>query len=118
MPAVSALPASTRPSGAGSTESSRPLAGLAILLNSNSVIAWVLVRAGLSVFAAHQGEPLMRIHPRPSPPSRLSSPESRRLRMATPAKEQASYVQPRPQFEALPIRPRRHLQPGPFSGRP
>ena len=32
MPAVSALPASTRPSGAGSTESSRPSAGLAILL--------------------------------------------------------------------------------------
>ena len=32
MPAVSALPASTRPSGAGSTESSRPSARLAILL--------------------------------------------------------------------------------------
>ena len=32
MPAVSALPASTRPSGARSTESSRPAAGLAILL--------------------------------------------------------------------------------------
>jgi hypothetical protein len=32
MPAVCALPASTRPSGAGSTESSRPSAGLAILL--------------------------------------------------------------------------------------
>jgi hypothetical protein len=32
MPAVSALPARTRPSGAGSTESSRPSAGLAILL--------------------------------------------------------------------------------------
>jgi hypothetical protein len=32
MPAVSALPASTPPSGAGSTESSRPSAGLAILL--------------------------------------------------------------------------------------
>ena len=32
MPAVSALPASNRPSGAGSTESSRPSAGLAILL--------------------------------------------------------------------------------------
>ena len=32
MPAVSVLPASTRPSGAGSTESSRPSAGLAILL--------------------------------------------------------------------------------------
>ena len=31
MPAVSALPARTRPSGAGSTESSRPSAGLAIL---------------------------------------------------------------------------------------
>jgi len=31
MPAVSALFASTRPSGAGSTESSRPSAGLAIL---------------------------------------------------------------------------------------
>ena len=31
MPAVSALPASTRPSGAGSTESSRPSAGPAIL---------------------------------------------------------------------------------------
>lgn len=32
MPAVSALPASTRPSGAGSTQSSRPSAGMAILL--------------------------------------------------------------------------------------
>src|SRR3954452_18064566 len=32
MPADSALPASTRPSGAGSTESSRPSAGLAIPL--------------------------------------------------------------------------------------
>ncbi len=32
MPAVSVLPASTRPSGAGSTESSQPSAGLAILL--------------------------------------------------------------------------------------
>jgi hypothetical protein len=32
MPAVSALPASTRPSGAGSTESFPPSAGLAILL--------------------------------------------------------------------------------------
>ena len=32
MPAVSQLPASTRPSAAGSTESSRPSTGLAILL--------------------------------------------------------------------------------------
>ncbi len=32
MPAVSTLPASTRPSGAGSTESSRPSAVLSILL--------------------------------------------------------------------------------------
>jgi hypothetical protein len=32
MPAVSVLPASTRPSGAGSTESSRPSARLAVLL--------------------------------------------------------------------------------------
>jgi Domain of unknown function (DUF4386) len=32
MPAVSALPATTRPSAAGSTESSRPSTGLAILL--------------------------------------------------------------------------------------
>jgi hypothetical protein len=42
MPAVSALPASTRPGGVGSTESSRPSAGLVALLGLGAMAAALL----------------------------------------------------------------------------
>lgn len=74
MPAVSALPASTRPSGAGSTESSRPSAGLAILLALLGLGAMATALLGpLARSAATTRSASSSVRPRGTPEGRSAS---------------------------------------------
>ncbi len=66
MPAVSALPASTRPSGAGSTESSRPSAGLAILWPCGRYIGPIGMFVRAQLLARRPGPKIVIPHAKPT----------------------------------------------------